>query len=158
MPVLLGLDVQKLRLGWAAVDLEDANPVACGCEDFETNGSLPWGVRRVIGHVEWTLRQHDIACVYVEAPYVGPNRQGALNHAMTIGQVVQACDRRWRVPVELVAVSEWKQLCGLSGNATKEQVAIEAVNVGFRSDSQDALDAALIARAGWRLNAGVVAG
>lgn len=153
MSVLIGLDVQLTRLGFGVVDLGTGAPLGCGAMPLVTRS--PRLIRQSLNMLGW---RHDVALVYVEAPHVGPNRMGSLRHAMTIGSVIQACDRRWpNAPVELITSPEWKRACGLKGNATKAGVMSRARELHFAPETQDAADAACIAYAGWCANERTVA-
>ena len=149
----LGIDAQKLRLGWAIVSIvgEDAIPVSCGCDVVDGNPG-DW--------IRWWCRSrfcHDIGLVYVEAPHVGASRRGAVEHAMFIGRVLQQAERQWPdAPVELIQPGEWKKLVGLPGNAQKAQIMAWAHAAGFDPKTQDAADASGIAAAGVVRNAEIV--
>lgn len=155
MSVLLGLDVQLTRLGWATADLDTGAPRRCGAFPM---GREPAQVRHALAGVQTNGRFDVPDLVYVEGPYVGPNRMGSLRHAMVIGQVVQACDRRWPyAPVVVIPISDWKRACDLPGNASKAAVFASALMLGFHPEDQDAADAACIAYAGWVRNVELLA-
>ena len=50
---------------------------------------------------------------------------------------------RWMQP------SEWRKIAGLSGRASKEEVAVHAASIGFAPMDQDQADAGIIALARW---------
>jgi hypothetical protein len=154
---ILGLDVQTKRLGWAICDAEMGTAMACGCEPISFN--CPGDdLRRLLSFEYMPGSLRDVIAVYVEAPYVGPNLQGSMRHAMMIGRALQQAERCWPdAAVEIIQSGDWKRLIGLPGNARKDQIAEWARACGFFHHMQDALDAGGIAVAGKIRNAEIVA-
>lgn len=166
--VLLGLDPSVLRCGWAAVDLDTGAPVACGTEHLTKtdDGWLdPASVREALTAIRYTFASGlptEVSVVYIESGYIGPNRTGAARHCEALGQTVQAVNRRWPwAIIQRITPAEWKQACGLKGNASKAAVMAYAtvfmdqarLGPAFRVvDGQDAADALCIATAGWHRN------
>lgn len=166
--LLLGLDVSPKRLGWGLVDLVTGEPVACGMEpiDLPNAGWHHQQVARALegpAHVPWhgDVNPHhyhrEIQAVFIEdTAGAGKFRQHDAGRAQ--GMVQAEVERRWPwVTVQFLKPSEWKKLAGLKGNASKDDVFVEAIRVMETSDArripaQDAADALLIAVAGQRRN------
>ena len=177
MSILLGLDPSPLRIGWAYVDLETGAPARCGTQMFaKTDDGLlcPRSVRDALRAIDlYTL--DDIAVVYVETGFIGPNRRGSAHHMEALGQCVQAASRRWtRAVIQRIAPAEWRKACGLKGNTPKTDVmeaararALEESPTGYiaaqliaelQEHGQDAADALMIATAGWTINQRIITG
>jgi hypothetical protein len=96
----------------------------------------------------------DVALVAIERPY-GPGRDILFHLHLVVGAVIAALPARLRPPW-LMHPTEWRKACGLSGSATKDEVAFFAVNAGhpndFRDWPQDACDAFCVAYAARALN------
>lgn len=168
MSILCGLDPSPLRIGWAAVDLDTGAPIACSTEHLTKtdDGWLdPASVRMALASVlpDWkTLPEPSV--IYIESGYIGPNRNGAARHCEALGQTVQAVNRRWpHAILQRITPAEWKQACGLKGNADKREVIRRAHWFALQADwdyarcdalsmDQDAADALCIATAGWQRN------
>lgn len=167
--LILGIDVSPRRLGWGLVSLIDGSPVACGMEpiDLPDHGWQHQQIRRAfsempLGATTHCRRAGEIQAIYIEQPWLSP-RSGTKS-AYSAGRAVQAAqaevERRWPwAPIEYLQPSEWKLLAGLKGNASKEDVFVEALRVrGITAltetpdMTQDAADALLIAVAGWHRN------
>lgn len=150
--LILGLDAQQTRLGYALCRLEDGEPVRCGCIPLAADAGFSRSVRHALSGI-WPGPHPDIALVAIEDAHLGPNRLGSLRHAMAIGEIRQAVSRRWPdAAVQMVRPQEWKKLLGLRGNASKPEVMSMAFQLGFGADVQDEADAACIAYAVWRRN------
>lgn len=153
--LVIGLDVQKTRLGWGVCHAIDGTPWSWGCWPIPPKG-IGATIRQHLLDISWTLDpQHNVVvAVYLEAPHVGHSRHGAMEHAMVIGRTAQQAESIWpNAAVELIAPQEWKPLVGLPGNAQKHQIAAWARAGGIEHPMQDALDASAIALAGQRRNA-----
>lgn len=152
---VLGLDVQPTRLGWALADLDTGAPLGCGCIPLSP-ATFSASVRTALRTIQIGADRHgEVALVAIEDAHLGVNRRGALRHAMAIGDVRQAVDRRWpEAAVQLIAPQEWKRLVGLPGNAAKGLVMDLACSLGWcPQEQQDAADAACISWAAQRRNA-----
>ena len=154
--MILGLDAQQLRLGYALCHLEDGEPVRCGCIPLAAGAGFSRSVREALLAISAPLafdQTCELALVAIEDAHLGPNRMGSLRHAMAIGEVRQAVDRRWPdAAVQLIAPQEWKKLVGLRGNASKDAVMVQAHELGWMAEEQDEADAACIAYAAWWRN------
>lgn len=154
--VLVGLDPSPLRLGWAAVTIDDGTPVAYGTEDISVPGH-GWADTQIVYATQRIWRQldhggHHVTAWTREEPMTRfPSV--AKQHGYTCG-LVDAMVRRqwpWAIVITPVGPTEWRRLCGLPGNAPKTVVL--GVARGLTSidlDDQDAADALLVARAAWR--------
>lgn len=87
--IRVGLDASPLRIGWA-ISLGGAIHCA-GTFHVSRDAPLPArrtfyrGIRDDLRRLE-ELHGSDLRTIGIEAPYVGPNRQGSLRHARNIGQ------------------------------------------------------------------------
>ena len=192
--LLLGLDVSPRRMGWGLVDLVSGEPIACGCEAIELPPSdkhperTQWDRRRVVEALRW-LPGYDpprpnpdvtsasmwlprelrgeVQAVYIEHP-ISRFPGMAYDEGRAVGMVHAEVQRRWpHAPVEYLKPAEWRLLAGLKGNASKGDVTLRAIELGFGDEvmedqsrclswvvpgGQDAADAACIAVAGQRRN------
>ena len=176
--MLLGLDVSPRRLGFGLVDLVSGEPVACGCEAIELpkNGwdrmqvvmalQVPHGTQARFD-ADQAYLAGEIQAVYVEHP-ISRFPGMAYDEGRAVGMVHAEVQRRWpHAPVEYLKPSEWRLLAGLKGNASKAEVTLRAIELGFGDEvmedqsrclswvvpgGQDAADAACIAVAGQRRN------
>lgn len=167
-PLLLGLDVSKLRLGWAVIHLDTGAPVAAGCEQLDVKGGgwlheqtsqavrdLGVKILNIPGHV---CSEVEVACR--EEP-ITRFPKVAKEHGAVCALVDAEVRRRWpHAPYWTLMPSEWRRRAGLPGNATKDRVVRTAHWLALQADwgeaacdqlsaSQDACDALLVARAAW---------
>lgn len=177
--LVLGLDVSPKRLGWGLVDLVTGEPVACGMEslDLPSKGwahqQAMFALRRVNDAAIWDSddRRREIQAVYIEQPGLPPisGTKSAYNAGRAVQAVQGEVERRWPWTGEpqYLQPKEWRVLAGLPGNASKEDIYLRAIELGFGTEhpgdqsrvmewsiqgGQDAADAALIAIAGQRRN------
>ena len=173
--LLLGIDVSPKRMGWGLVDLITGEPVSCGMEpiDLPHAGWHHQQVQRAIRNFSEIDRYAngklygEIQAVFIEdTAGAGKFRQHDAGRAQ--GMVQAEVERRWPwVTVQFLKPSEWKKLAGLKGNASKEEVYLRALDLGFGVEQpgdqsrvlewvvpggQDAADAGCIAVAGQRRN------
>ena len=171
--LLLGIDVSPKRLGYGLVDLVTGEPVACGMEpiDLPHAGWHHQQVQRALGVIDpggpGGPDDFEIQAVFIEdTAGAGKFRQHDAGRAQ--GMVQAEVERRWPwVTVQFLKPSEWKKLAGLKGNASKEEVYLRALDLGFGVEQpgdqsrvlewvvpggQDAADAGCIAVAGQRRN------
>ena len=87
--IRVGLDASPLRIGWA---ISVGGTIDCA-GTFHVSRDAPLLARRAfyrmirdgVRQLE-ELHGSDLRTIGIEAPYVGPNRQGSLRHARNIGQ------------------------------------------------------------------------
>ena len=171
--LLVGLDVSPLRMGFGVVDLLTGEPITCGMVPIELPKNdwsyLP--VARALDDLYVSNHKHgEVQAAYMEQPAF-PRQSGprsAFFAGMAVGIARTEVKRRWpHAPVEMLAPSEWRLLAGLKGNASKDDVTLRAIDLGFGDEvmesqsrslswvvpgGQDAADAACIAVAGQRRN------
>ena len=161
--IRVGLDASPRRIGWAI--LVDDIVTRFGTEHVEKRGELlerkaAW--QRILDNIRVVEDRHkrDSWSITIEAPYLGPNRQGSLNHARTIGQI-QAFALASRPGSEhmLVQPAEWRSAIGvkMTGKdapleyANKcldySQAALDYQTAIWPELDQDAADAICIAHA-----------
>ncbi len=128
-PVYLGCDVQTTGMGWAAIVVQD-EPVVCG------TGWLPFArgeglEAQAVAAVQRLDRElmHSAGACYIPASIaverVGGGRgvQSMLAVANAAGIVAGILAARFDMATMWRPTpAEWKQLCGLSGNARKPDV------------------------------------
>lgn len=87
--IRVGLDASPLRIGYAI----SVGRTIVQAATFHVDRDAPLAARRgfyrmIRDEVRQLEERHgsDLRTIGIEAPYVGPNRQGSLNHARNIGQ------------------------------------------------------------------------
>ena len=87
--IRVGLDASPLRIGYAI----SVGRTIVQASTFHVSRDAPLAARRgfyrmIRDEVRQLEERHasDLRTIGIEAPYVGPNRQGSLNHARNIGQ------------------------------------------------------------------------
>ena len=87
--IRVGLDASPLRIGYAI----SVGRTIVQASTFHVDRDAPlFGRRAFYRMIRDEVRQleerhgSDLRTIGIEAPYVGPNRQGSLNHARNIGQ------------------------------------------------------------------------
>ena len=87
--IRVGLDASPLRIGYAI----SVGRTIVQAATFHVDRDAPLAARRgfyrmIRDEVRHLEERHgsDLRTIGIEAPYVGPNRQGSLNHARNIGQ------------------------------------------------------------------------
>lgn len=88
--------------------------------------------------------------VYIERPFVGPNRKAAIDMGMVVG-ALRAELRRLHVPHSLVDPAIWKKAVLGTGHASKEEIKAWAIVRFDLPDNlvQDVYDSAVIAAFGF---------
>jgi hypothetical protein len=161
--ILVGLDASPRRIGWCV--LVDDVVTRFGTEHVSRTGELlerraAWN--RILNHIRIVEDSYkrDASAITIEAPYLGPNRQGSLNHARTIGQM-QAFALASRPGAEhtLMQPTEWRKLVSIKmrGKTAAYEYANQCLNYSEGALSyqtaiwpdldQDAADAICIAYA-----------
>lgn len=161
--IRVGLDASPRRIGWAI--LVDDVVSRFGTQHVKRTGELierksAW--QRILDNLRVVedRQKRDVWAIGIEAPYLGPNRQGSLNHARTIGQL-QAFALASRPGAEhlLVQPSEWRSAIGvkMTGKAAPfeyanrcldySQTALDYQSSLWPDLDQDAADAICIAHA-----------
>jgi hypothetical protein len=175
-PVVLGLDVSPLRMGWGLVSAENGRPIACGCFDanLTRNGWNLLPIRAALAGVFARFLADgavQVLAVYREAPWFGEStgHKGPMEMGRAIGAVdAYATDLTLRRIRELQP-STWRSKAGVprkgtmhygsiadavdppwpTRDAAKPEVYVRALTLGFDPEGrQDAADAACIAVAG----------
>jgi Holliday junction resolvasome RuvABC endonuclease subunit len=155
-PLALGLDPDSKGVGWAIVDLWSGSPRLCGTVIFDTMtkdddlalASAYWEAFR---EITVQVGPHGrITHVGVEQGYVGKNRRTTIKVSEAIGICIQTVVA-WHDPQQVFRFQpkEWRQLCGLKGNSSKEEVVAQAKKMFWQPPDSHAADAGLIAQATW---------
>ena len=82
--------------------------------------------RSIRDEIRQLEREHrtDLAAVGIEAPYIGPNRMGSLNHARNIGHHEAFAHLSFPyAPQLLIYPAEWRRLLGLPGKGKEAPYA-----------------------------------
>ncbi len=143
----VGLDPDTKVLGWAV--RSDRGPVRCGTVDLATMGTRAQ-LLHALSEVEAVTRTcgGDVGTVVIEMPFVGPNAKSALQLAEAMGRAQLAAEMTWPgARIVRMQPSSWRKAAGLSGRATKLEVAFHARALGWDPPDQHAADAALMAEA-----------
>lgn len=150
-PCYLGCDVQTTGMAWAALSLDDGTVIGTDWLPFARGQQIEYEAARAVGRMACDLDAMDVRPVQVAVERVGGGRgvQSMLAVANAAGIVAGMVAMRfdtaglWRP-----TPSEWKRLCGLSGNAGKAAVTERArIIAGPLVDDarQDIMDAVCIA-------------
>lgn len=157
-PLVLGLDVSPLRLGWGLVLLDDGSYHASGHSDINLSHH-EWHPERVADAVDAIVhatRGGQVSVVGVELPWIRFPKN-AFMAGRAVQAAVGAARRRFReAAVYELQPGEWRKLAGLP-NTGKEPVALAAAALRpgalYPGDmSQDEADGVMIAVAAQRLN------
>jgi hypothetical protein len=157
----LGLDVSPKRLGWALARLEDGAPVACGCESLDmTRTSYVEAFSYIWRAAAGANGSGEVHYIAMELPALPPKSgtRSAFLAGCAWQRAYDEAMRKWPwAVVDEMQPSEWRQLAGLKGNASKAEVTEHALDIGFDTYLngglvQDAADAACIALAGVERN------
>jgi hypothetical protein len=125
--IRLGLDASPLRIGWCILvdDIIDSY----GTTHIPRKAAVMerrefWRIIR--DRLRQLERQHhtDVRTIGIEAPYVGPNRMGSLNHARNIGQQEALAHTSFPYATQrLIMPAEWRRALGLSTRGKIEPYA-----------------------------------
>lgn len=188
VPVILGVDPGKNRLGLAVCTLEHGDPIWCGSADISEDGGgwMHQQVGRALGGVlvsaSSRLRGYllEPSILAMEDPTHAAKGKSQAREWGEVMATVEAEARRrwphietggeWRLPIPT-----WKKTVGESGNCSKLQYVLRAIQLGYELPSlpqgvkpevelvggdmatlrpdHDAAAAACIATAGYRINA-----
>ena len=148
--IRVGLDASPLRIGWA---ISVSGTIECA-GTFHVSREAPLPARRVfyrglrdeVRRLE-ELHATDLRTIGIEAPYVGPNRQGSLRHARNIGQAEAWMFSSFPYAEQvIVQPAAWRRALGLPARG-KEAPMLYAQRTYARVDDQDAADAICIVSA-----------
>lgn len=152
--LILGLDVSERRIGYALVDYDSGEPVETGTIHTPPGEDLHARVdawRRISIAANQT---GDIQLVAIEAPWMGPNRQGSMRHAMAIGNLAGIAAARLgeTILIDTIQPADWRRACGLPtrGKQPIHSWACARLGVDIDQDQADALGIATAAhRKAW---------
>ena len=157
--IVVGVDASPLRVGWAI--MLGPRLLDCGTwfvkqdEPIASRKQLWKDLRDNLRGLERASRQ-DVRIIGIEAPYVGPNRQGTLNHARNIGQQEAFAQSSFPYAEQrLIQPSEWRRALGLPprGKVAPMDYALRLMKTNHIIDEdtswidQDTADAICIADA-----------
>ena len=157
--LVVGVDASPLRVGWAI--MLGAALLDCGTwfvkqdEPIASRKQLWRDLRdNVRGYERHTRR--DVRIIGIEAPFVGPNRQGSLAHARNIGQQEAFAYTSFPYAEQrLIQPSEWRRMLGLPMRgklaAMTHAETLIAYEPGEGTIDQDTADAICIADATRRI-------
>ena len=155
---IIGLDVSERRIGYAVLEYDSGEPVETGTIHTPAGNDLTDRVNawRRISHA--ANQTGDIQLVLIEAPWIGPNRQGSMRHAMSVGNVAGIAATRLgpKILVDTIQPAQWRRLCGLPsrGKTPVAEWANDVLNLRVTQDEADALGIATAAhKIAWRKNA-----
>lgn len=177
IPVVLGLDPSKTKLGWGCVRDDDGSPIRADYEPLD--GSPERSHRAIVAIARW-LAVRDLEPVFalVEYPFGGKGSAGIFDSGVAVGMVELSVRLCWpSMPCDRIGAIHWRPKVGVPKapadypagstarrNWLKEADVARARELGFdipivgvrkRRPSDDAADGALIARTAWlRLEAG----
>lgn len=143
----VGLDPDTNVIGWAVKS--NRGPIRCGTIKLAEMGTHAQ-LLHALTEVEEITRQcgGDVGTVVIEMPFVGPNASSALKLAEAMGQAKMAAELTWPgARIERMQPSTWRKRAGISGRASKLEVAFHARALGWDPPDQHAADAALMAEA-----------
>lgn len=163
-PLVLGIDVSPLRLGFGLVTLDDGAYVASGHADINLSHH-EWRPQRIadaFDAIVHATRGAQVSVVCVELPWIRFPKN-AFMAGRAVQAAVGAARRKFReAAVHELQPKEWRKLAGLPGGATKHEVmdAVLALRGRVRSrripadaPSQDEANGLMIAVAAQRLSA-----
>ena len=147
--LILGLDVSERRIGYALVDYDSGEAVETGTIHTPPGEDLHARVdawRRISIAANQT---GDIQLVAIEAPWMGPNRQGSMRHAMAIGNLAGIAAARLgpTILIDTIQPADWRTTCGLptKGKTPIHSWAVGVLGVDVDQDQADALGIATAA-------------
>jgi len=146
--VIIGIDCSERRIGFAILEYDSGVCITTGVMFTPAGDDLNTRVQawHTISHT--ANQTGDIELVLIEAPWSGPNRQGSIRGAMSVGNIagIAASSLGRSVLVDTIQPTQWRSLCGISTRG-KQPVAEWANNVLGRAVTQDEADALGIATA-----------
>ena len=115
--IRVGLDASPLRIGYAI----SVSRRIVQAATFHVDRDAPLAARRgfyrmIRDEVRQLEERHgsDLRTIGIEAPYVGPNRQGSLNHARNIGQAEAWMFSSFPYAEQLIVQpASWRRALGL---------------------------------------------
>lgn len=171
---VLGIDVSTRRIGIGAVEYGSGRALGCAALTIELS-RRDWKIARISGFLrehDWTVGR-DCAAVWIERPAL-PKVSGtdaAFKAGRAVQAAVSACELCFPgLVVRELRDAEWKDRADVrlhkgatlkdvhaaadppwpAPSSAKPDVYLRALELGFSPQgSQDAADAALVARAGW---------
>lgn len=153
VPVILGLDAQMPGIGWGFVDAATGEPLACGWRSILREGWYEHRAYEALSRTDLDSRGWEVAQLVVEKVGGGRGIQSMLKVANAAGIVSGVATRVWpNAELWRPTPGEWKKGAGLKGNANKDAVREFALSLypEAEEERQDALDALLMAYAGYR--------
>lgn len=153
--LVVGVDASPLRVGWAIM----LGPRLLDCGTWFVKQDEPIASRKQLwkdlrdnlrGYERHTHR--DVRIIAIEAPFVGPNRQGSLSHARNIGQQEAFAHSSFPYAEQrLIQPTEWRRALGLpmrgKAPAMGHASSLVAYEPGEGIIDQDTADAICIADA-----------
>jgi len=150
----MGVDVSARRIAYA-ITLED-RIIRYGLAHTQTLADRrgAWeSIREDTRAAEWSTHR-DLYGVWVEDVWLGPNRRGSLEHALSVGQSLAYAHTMFRMSsVDLIQPQSWRKHCGLPTRG-KEPAHAYASSLLMDADtklSQDEADAICISIAAGRI-------
>ena len=153
--LVVGVDASPLRVGWAIMLgprlIDSGTWFVARDEPIASRKQLWKDLRDNLRSVERDANQ-DVRIIGIEAPYVGPNRQGTLAHARNIGQQEAFAYTSFPYAEQrLIHPSEWRRALGLpmrgKAPAMEHASSFVAYEPGEGIIDQDTADAICIADA-----------
>ena len=146
---IVGLDVSERRIGYAVLEYDSGEPLETGTIHTPAGTDLHDRVnawRRISAAANQT---GDIQLVLIEAPWMGPNRQGSARHAMAVGNLAGIAAARLgpSILIDTIQPATWRRLCGLPtrGKQPVHQWACNRLGITVDQDQADALGIATAA-------------
>jgi hypothetical protein len=146
--IRVGLDASPLRIGWA---ISVGGTIDCA-GTFRVSRDAPLlarrafyrGIRDELRRLE-ELHGSDLRTIGIEAPYVGPNRQGSLNHARNIGQAEAWMFSSFPYAEQLIVQpAAWRKALGLPARGKDAPFAYAETAWDGAIADQDTADAICI--------------
>jgi hypothetical protein len=146
--IRVGLDASPLRIGWA---ISVGGTIECaGTFHVSRDAPLPArrafyrGIRDELRRLE-ELHGSDLRTIGIEAPYVGPNRQGSLRHARNIGQAEAWMFSSFPYAEQLIVQpAAWRRALGLPARGKDAPFAYAQTAWDGVISEQDTADAICI--------------
>jgi hypothetical protein len=146
--IRVGLDASPLRIGYAI----SVGRTIVSAATIKISRTAPLKDRRaayrlIRDEIRWTEKDHkrDLRTIGIEAPYVGPNRQGSLNHARNIGQAEAWMFSSFPYAEQVIVhPSTWRRALGLPGKGKDAPFAYAETAWDGWIGEQDTADAICI--------------
>jgi hypothetical protein len=146
--IRVGLDASPLRIGYAI----SAGRMIVQAATFHVDRDAPLAARRgfyrmIRDEVRQLEERHDsdLRTIGIEAPYVGPNRQGSLKHARNIGQAEAWMFSSFPYAEQvIVQPASWRRAIGLPARGKDAPLAYATTAWDGVIDEQDTADAICI--------------